>query len=166
MVTALKRETVYAVGELMKSRMEGRRQDTKLLLAPNQMRSCQYCDLGGGEYRQWVKCDCYSDKIIQPPNKFYCMYWDLNEGRMQELPESLHHELLDQLGISSRVSQFSALVHDMTDALRRLTALIDNLPGPLKTGLPNKCMLAELEITLRNTCLAELESSFSQMEGP
>lgn len=150
----------------MMSRMQGRREDTKLLPAPNVMRSCQYCDLGGGEYRQWVKCDCYSDKLIQPPNKFYCMYWDLNEGRMAELPESLHQELLDHLGISTRVGQFSALVRDAASALRRLTTLLENLPWQISSKLPGKCILAELEIALRNTNLAELESHFSQLEGP
>lgn len=164
MVTALKRETVYAVGELMKSRMESRH-DTKLMPAPNGLRCCKLCNLGGGEYRKWVKCDCFSDKVVQPSSNFYCMYWDLNEGRMMELPESLHHELLDQLGVSSRVGQFSALVRDVTNALRRLTNLLEDLPGPIKARIPGKCMLAELDIALRNTELAELESYFSQLEG-
>ncbi len=158
---------IYAVGEMMKSRLESRH-DTKLLVKLDGLHCCKLCNLGGGEYRQWVQCDCFRDKVIQPSSDFYCMYWDLNLGWMAEVPESLYPEMLYLLQVASRVHRFGVDLSLLTDSLRLLTNLFDDLPPLLRGGIPTKSLawLIELRKLLDHSELAEIERYFSQLEGP
>lgn len=140
MATALKRETVYAVGEVMRN--HSGRDNAKLVIAPDELHACKLCykcdrDVGA--------CDDFHDKLVKPIDKRVCKYWELHTHRIDKVPPKVYPELVRELHLADQVGEVSACASDLVQNLGRMLRIIDDLPPSLKQGMPVVAWMEELK---------------------
>ncbi len=139
MVTALKRETVYAVGEVMRNHCGG--DNAKLCIAPDLLHSCLFCFKGDGTIGA---CDCFHDKLVGPVQNRVCKLWEFHTHRIAKVPPQCYPDLMREVRLADRVGEATGHGRELAYTLGVLLHIIEDLPASLKLNLPNIGWMTEL----------------------
>lgn len=158
MATALKRETVYAIGEVMRNHCGG--DNAKIVVAPDALHCCTFClqcaQLGvplsnaGLNTGMVGSCDFFHDKYIHPIHQRVCKLWELHLRRINLVPPECHAFLMRELHLADRIGEVHSIASDLVDALGRVLAIIEDLPSPLlRKGMPGTQFMTEIRNVAR-----------------
>ncbi len=157
MVTALKRETVYAIGEVMRNHSGG--ENAKIVVAPDALHCCAFClqcaHLGvplsnaGLNTSMVGQCDFFHDKYIHPIQNRVCKLWALHLRRINLVPPDCHAFLMTELHLADRIGEVHAIANDLVFELKRVLAIIEDLPASLRKGMPGTQFITEMRDAAR-----------------